>query len=211
MPLLTFSAVPHDEMRLMVKRASDIVAAFAGLIVLSPCMAIVATLVRLTFARTRDLPPGPVRPERPALRALQVPLDVPGSGRSKARPGAPERQVDGFQNAERSPAHRDRPLPAQVLHRRVAAVVERAAGQHVARRSPPRDTEKVERHQRWQRRRLRMRPGLTCLWTLAGRDDLEFEPRMQLDMQYIDSWSLTLDWKILLQTIPRVITGKGAY
>ena len=60
-------------------------------------------------------------------------------------------------------------------------------------------------------RRLRMRPGLTCLWALAGRDQLDFESWMRMDMQYIDNWSLGLDWKILLLTIPKVLSGKGAH
>ena len=70
---------------------------------------------------------------------------------------------------------------------------------------------KVEQYARWQRRRLRMRPGLTCLWAISGRDSVDFETWMKLDMQYIDNWSLALDWKILLQTIPRVLTGHGAH
>jgi lipopolysaccharide/colanic/teichoic acid biosynthesis glycosyltransferase len=69
----------------------------------------------------------------------------------------------------------------------------------------------VENYKGWQRRRLRMRPGLTCLWALKGRDNLDFETWMKLDMQYIDQWSLALDWKILLLTVPRVLTGKGAH
>jgi lipopolysaccharide/colanic/teichoic acid biosynthesis glycosyltransferase len=68
----------------------------------------------------------------------------------------------------------------------------------------------VERYKRWQRRRLRMRPGLTCLWAISGRDTVDFETWMKMDMQYIDNWSLALDWKILLRTIPRVVTGHGA-
>jgi lipopolysaccharide/colanic/teichoic acid biosynthesis glycosyltransferase len=71
--------------------------------------------------------------------------------------------------------------------------------------------QEVEHYQRWQRRRLRMRPGLTCLWALAGRDSVDFEAWMKLDMQYIDNWSLVLDWKILLLTIPKVLSGKGAH
>jgi len=70
--------------------------------------------------------------------------------------------------------------------------------------------EEVEMYQRWQRRRLRMRPGLTCLWAVAGRDSIDFETWMKMDMQYIDNWSLALDWKIILRTIPRVLTGRGA-
>jgi lipopolysaccharide/colanic/teichoic acid biosynthesis glycosyltransferase len=62
----------------------------------------------------------------------------------------------------------------------------------------------------WQRRRLRMRPGLTCLWALEGRDALDFETWMRKDMEYIDNWSLGLDWKIILLTIPRVMSGRGA-
>jgi len=54
-----------------------------------------------------------------------------------------------------------------------------------------------------QRRRLRMRPGLTCLWAISGRDRLDFDTWMKLDMQYIDNWSLALDWKIILRTVPK--------
>jgi lipopolysaccharide/colanic/teichoic acid biosynthesis glycosyltransferase len=70
--------------------------------------------------------------------------------------------------------------------------------------------EEVEKYERWQRRRLRMRPGLTCLWALEGRSQLSFARWMQLDLLYIDTWSLWLDLKIFLLTIPRVVTGRGA-
>jgi lipopolysaccharide/colanic/teichoic acid biosynthesis glycosyltransferase len=55
-----------------------------------------------------------------------------------------------------------------------------------------------------------MKPGLTCLWVLRGRDQLDFETWMRLDMQYIDNWSLLLDLKILLRSFPRVLLGRGA-
>ena len=63
----------------------------------------------------------------------------------------------------------------------------------------------------WQRRRLRMRPGLTCIWVLEGRNHLEFNRWIQLDLAYIDTWSLWLDPKIFLRTIPIVLSGRGAY
>ncbi len=68
-------------------------------------------------------------------------------------------------------------------------------------------------NQDWHRRRFSVKPGITCLWQIYGRDPLSlpFEKWMQLDMEYIDHWSLWLDFKILAQTIPAVIKGRGAY
>jgi exopolysaccharide biosynthesis polyprenyl glycosylphosphotransferase len=62
----------------------------------------------------------------------------------------------------------------------------------------------------WQRRRFSVRPGITCLWQIDGRSSIPFEKWMQLDMQYIDEWSLWLDLKILARTIPAVVKGSGA-
>jgi exopolysaccharide biosynthesis polyprenyl glycosylphosphotransferase len=62
----------------------------------------------------------------------------------------------------------------------------------------------------WQRRRFSVRPGVTCLWQIGGRSSISFEQWMELDLQYIDKWSLLLDFKILLKTIPAVLRGSGA-
>jgi lipopolysaccharide/colanic/teichoic acid biosynthesis glycosyltransferase len=61
------------------------------------------------------------------------------------------------------------------------------------------------------RRRLSMKPGLTCLWQVNGRSTLSFAEWMRLDLEYVDRWSLTLDFAILLRTIPAVISGRGAW
>jgi lipopolysaccharide/colanic/teichoic acid biosynthesis glycosyltransferase len=71
--------------------------------------------------------------------------------------------------------------------------------------------EEVDQYEDWQRRRLRMRPGLTCIWVLEGRSHVDFNRWMQLDLKYIDTWSLWLDTKIFLRTIPIVLSGRGAY
>ncbi len=60
------------------------------------------------------------------------------------------------------------------------------------------------------RRRLSMKPGITCIWQISGRNDIDFEDWMKMDLEYVDNWSLKLDFKILLKTIPAVISGKGA-
>jgi exopolysaccharide biosynthesis polyprenyl glycosylphosphotransferase len=64
--------------------------------------------------------------------------------------------------------------------------------------------------QDWQRRRFSVKPGITCLWQVNGRSSIPFEKWMELDMQYIDKWSLWLDFKILARTVPAVLRGTGA-
>jgi lipopolysaccharide/colanic/teichoic acid biosynthesis glycosyltransferase len=61
------------------------------------------------------------------------------------------------------------------------------------------------------RRRLSVRPGLTCLWQISGRNQIsDFKEWVRLDLEYIDNWSLWLDLKILVRTIPAVLVGAGA-
>jgi exopolysaccharide biosynthesis polyprenyl glycosylphosphotransferase len=62
----------------------------------------------------------------------------------------------------------------------------------------------------WHRRRFSVKPGITCLWQVKGRNSIPFEQWMELDLQYIDKWSLWLDLKILAQTVPAVLRGTGA-
>lgn len=71
--------------------------------------------------------------------------------------------------------------------------------------------EEVEHYEPWMRRRLETRPGLTCLWQIRGRSDLPFDEWMRLDVEYVERCSLGLDLKILLLTVPAVLSGRGAY
>ncbi|OGC81292.1 MAG: hypothetical protein A2W07_06210 [candidate division Zixibacteria bacterium RBG_16_43_9] len=73
---------------------------------------------------------------------------------------------------------------------------------------PPLPSE-VSNYDLWHRRKLCMKPGLTCLWQVNGRNKINFEKWMKLDLEYIDNWSLLLDFKILLKTIPAVLSGSG--
>ena len=70
--------------------------------------------------------------------------------------------------------------------------------------------DEVDRYKRWQKRRLSMKPGITCLWQVNGRNRIDFDEWMRLDMQYIDDWSLGLDLKILAKTVPAVLFARGA-
>jgi lipopolysaccharide/colanic/teichoic acid biosynthesis glycosyltransferase len=75
---------------------------------------------------------------------------------------------------------------------------------------PPVPSE-VARYTLADRRRLDVKPGLTCIWQVSGRSELAFDKQVNLDVQYIDSHSLWLDIALLLKTIPAILTGRGAY
>jgi exopolysaccharide biosynthesis polyprenyl glycosylphosphotransferase len=74
---------------------------------------------------------------------------------------------------------------------------------------PPVPSE-VEKYELDHRGRLSMRPGITCLWQISGRNQIEFEDWVKLDLEYIERWSLLLDFQILLATLPAVFSGRGA-
>lgn len=71
-----------------------------------------------------------------------------------------------------------------------------------------RDASRLE--ESWQKRRFSVRPGMTCLWQISGRSNLSFDEWVELDLKYIDGWSLQLDWWILMKTVPAVLTARGA-
>lgn len=210
-PLLTFSAAPHDEFRLFLKRATDIVLSASALLALLPFFAFTAVLIKLTS-------PGPVlfRQVRCGLSGRRFTLlkfrsmVADAEARKAELASRNERQlVFKIRNDPRlTPIGRwlrkfsidEFPQLWNVLRGDMALVGPR-----------PAIPEEVEQYERWQRRRLRMRPGLTCLWVVEGRDTVPFDRWMELDMQYIDNWSLVLDWKIILRTIPQVVIGKGAH
>jgi exopolysaccharide biosynthesis polyprenyl glycosylphosphotransferase len=209
-PLLTFSAAPYDEIRLLVKRLTDIGIAAAGLLVLAPIMAAIALLIRLTS-------PGPavfrqVRCGLNGRRFLFYKFRSMCHNAEDLKPGLAH--LSTRETAFKIPS--DPRLTRLGRYLRKFSIDEWPQLWNVLRGDMslvgprPAVPSEVDQYQRWQRRRLRMRPGLTCLWAVSGRDNVDFETWMKMDMQYIDNWSLALDWKILLRTIPRVLTGHGA-
>ena len=211
-PLLSFSAAPSDEIRLLLKRITDILIAAAGLLVLSPFMGLVALLIRLTS-------PGPAI-FRQVRCGLNGRLFLFYKFRSMCENAEAMQAAVAHLNTRDGAVFkipRDPRLTPLGRYLRKFSIDEWPQLWNVLRGDMsmvgprPAIPSEVDRYQRWQRRRLRMRPGLTCLWAVSGRDNVDFETWMKMDMQYIDNWSLALDWKILLRTIPRVLTGHGAH
>lgn len=210
-PLLTFSAAPLDDLRLLLKRFFDIAVSAAALIVLSPFLGFIALLIKLTS-------PGPVifRQSRCGLNGRRFVMFkfrsmVQNADQLKQNlEHLSERQV-AFKLARDprvTPIGRwirkfsidEFPQLYNVLRGDMSIVGPR----------PPLPAE-VDRYERWQRRRLRMRPGLTCLWAVCGRDRIDFNTWMRLDISYIENWSLKLDCSIILRSIPHVLAGRGAH
>jgi exopolysaccharide biosynthesis polyprenyl glycosylphosphotransferase len=209
-PLLTFSATPHDEIRLMVKRVTDVILASAGLLAMLPLMLLIAAAVKLTSR-------GPVlfRQQRCGLNGRRFTFYKFRSMVDNAE----ELKASLEHLNERTTAFKIRNDPRLTptgKFLRKFSIDEWPQLWNVIRGDMslvgprPAVPSEVEKYARWQRRRLRMRPGLTCLWAVSGRDAVDFDTWMRMDMQYIDTWSLALDWKILLRTIPRVLSGQGA-
>jgi lipopolysaccharide/colanic/teichoic acid biosynthesis glycosyltransferase len=69
----------------------------------------------------------------------------------------------------------------------------------------------VEKYKPWQRRRLAVKPGLTCLWQVSGRSEIEFEDWVRMDLWYLKNQKLTTDAQLLARTPASVVSGKGAY
>lgn len=210
-PLLTLGSTPNNEFALFAKRAVDLIVSAVALVVLSPLLVILALLVRLTS-------PGPIlyRQIRCGLNGRRFTLYKFRSMVANADELRSEleklNEIVGhafkMKNDPRcTPVGRwlrkfsldELPQLWNVLTGDMSFVGPR----------PPL-TQEVERYAPWQRRRLRMRPGLTCLWTLEGRNRLSFDRLVQFDLAYIDNWSLWLDLKIFVKTIPHVALGRGA-
>jgi lipopolysaccharide/colanic/teichoic acid biosynthesis glycosyltransferase len=69
----------------------------------------------------------------------------------------------------------------------------------------------IEMYDQWDINLLTVQPGITGLWQVSGRSDISYDQRVRLDMHYIRNWSIWLDLQLLIQTIPAVLFGRGAY
>lgn len=211
-PLLTFSTVPSNVYKLMTKRVADVVISFFMLVLLSPVMLLAALAIKLTS-------PGPVlfRQMRSGLNGRLFTLYkfrsmyIDAEARKKELASLNEMDGPVFKIKNdprimpvgkflRKSSIDELPQLWNVLIGDMSLVGPR-----------PLPEEEARNCIRWQRRRLSMRPGITCIWQVSGRNRItDFNEWVRLDLHYIDTWSLALDAKILLKTVPVVLFRKGA-
>jgi exopolysaccharide biosynthesis polyprenyl glycosylphosphotransferase len=212
LPLLTFTTTPQSEYLLFFKSTLDFLFALIFLILLAPLLAVVAVLIKLTSS-------GPIifKQVRSGLGGRKFVLY---KFRTMIQQAEELKEQYHHLNEMSGPVFKIKADPRCTLLGRWLRKfsldefpqlfnVLKGDMSFVGPRPPL--PEEVDQYARWQRRRLRMKPGLSCLWQIRGRNNVDFEEWMRLDLEYIDNWSLMLDLMIVLKTIPIVILGRGAH
>ncbi|MDD5594062.1 MAG: sugar transferase [Candidatus Margulisbacteria bacterium] len=211
-PLLTVSEIRLKGLNALIKRTMDIIIAGLGLLILTPFFLLIALLIKLTspgpvfYAQTRtglDGKPFSMFKFRSMIAGadeifpqLEARSEVEGHlFKMKDDP-----RVTRLGRFMRRFSIDELPQLLNVFFGQMSLVGPR----------PPLPRE-VVKYNAWHKKRLRVRPGITGPWQVSGRSHLPFDDMVRLDIYYIENWSLWLDLKILLRTVPVVLTARGAY
>lgn len=200
-------------LRQVSKRIIDIIVSGLGLIILSPFFILIAILIKI------DNPEGPIifKQERVGLNGKVFVLYkfrsmIPEAEQLKAslknlnEMSGPvfkiknDPRVTKIGRFLRKTSIDELPQLINVLKGEMSLIGPRPL--------PVEEMSKVEPH--IYSKRSSVKPGITCIWQISGRNNIDFDKWMEMDLQYIDNWSLWLDWKILFLTFPAVISRKGA-
>ncbi len=210
-PVLSFSSAPGHPVKLAVKRAFDMVVSGMAILVCAPLFVLLAAAIKLDS-------PGPVffGQIRSGLNGRTFRLLKFRSMVTDAEQRLAELRAQNEMSGPVFKIRRDPRITRIGRLLRKTSMDELPQFLNVFRGDmsivgprPPLPSE-VMQYQRWQRRRLSVRPGITCTWQVSGRNEIDFETWMKLDLAYIDQWSLWLDLKIFFRTIPVVLLGRGA-
>jgi exopolysaccharide biosynthesis polyprenyl glycosylphosphotransferase len=212
-PLVSIRSVPRDGWQIFLKRLTDVIGSAALLLALAPLLAVVALLIKLDSR-------GPVlfKQERVGLNKRRFQLL---KFRTMTEDADQQQDVLEHLNEAAGPVFKIRDDPritglGKVLRRysidelpQLFNVLRGDMSLVGPRPLPVRDVNRI--HLRWHKRRFSVKPGVTCLWQVNGRSDVNFDRWVQMDLEYIDQWCLGLDLKILIKTVPVVFRGTGAY
>ena len=208
---VTYRAVPESKLQLLFKDIIDRIGAFVGLVLLSPLLLLTAVIIKLeskgpvffvqkrsgvngklfTLYKFRTMCSDAERLKKQLLKQNEM------SGPAFKIRNDP--RITKVGRILRKYSIDELPQLFNVLRGEMSLVGPR----------PPLPSE-VSKYKQWQHRKLSVKPGLTCLWQVNGRNNIDFENWMRLDLEYIDNWSVWLDTKILAKTIPAVMRADGA-
>jgi exopolysaccharide biosynthesis polyprenyl glycosylphosphotransferase len=209
-PSLALSTIPQRTGELLVKSCMDYIIAGTGLFLLAPIFVIIAAVIKITS-------PGPVF-------FIQQRCGLYGRIFSMLKFRTMVRNAEKLQKNLEKNNEVDGPVfkikddpritPVGKFLRRTSLdelpqLINILKGEMSLVGPRPPIPQEVKKYESWQRRRLSMKPGLTCIWQVSGRNSINFADWMQMDLQYIDNWSLWLDVKILALTAKAVISGSG--
>ena len=211
-PLLTFHPVPPQYIQLFLKYTVDKLLAFILIILFSPLFVVIPIIIKLTSR-------GPVlyRHQRSGLNGRRFMML---KFRTMFEKADEMKELLIHKNEMKNIVFKMREDPRITKSGRILRqysldelpqLINVLKGEMSLVGPRPPLPEEVEKYEGWERKRLSMKPGLTCLWQISGRSDIGFEEWMKLDLEYMDNWSPILDLVILLKTIPAVISGRGAY
>lgn len=211
-PLLSLHSAPPMTWRTEIKRLIDVVVAAVMLVLLFPLLALVALAIKLDSQGPVFFIQGRVGFNKRRFRMIKF--------RTMCADAEARMQDVEHLNEKSGPIFKIREDPRTT---RVGKWLRKASIDELPqlinvlfgdmsivgpRPLSVRDALRME--EAWQKRRFSVKPGLTCLWQVSGRSNLSFEQWMELDLEYIDRWSLGLDWMILLRTIPAILLARGA-
>jgi exopolysaccharide biosynthesis polyprenyl glycosylphosphotransferase len=211
-PLLGMREISLERGPRLIKRIIDIIGALCALLIFSPVMGLVALAIRLE----ND---GPILFRQERLGEKSKPFDVIKFRSMRVGAEAEQESLAALNEADgpifkikddprstrvgrfiRKTSLDELPQFINVLRGEMSLVGPR----------PPLESEVAE-YQSWQRKRLQVKPGMTGLWQVSGRSDLTFDEMCLLDIYYIENWSLWLDVRLILRTIPMIFIRRGAY
>ena len=210
MPTMELSSIPRNKISLFIKSLIDYVLAFINLVLFVPVLLLIAIIIKCTsrgpvlFKQERCGLDGrtftmlkfrTMNSEAEQLRETLSQLNESDGPVFKIQK---DPRITWFGKFLRKSSLDEAPQLINILRGEMSLVGPR----------PPIPFE-VEKYEPWQRRRLSMKPGLTCIWQVSGRNKIGFETWMEMDLEYIDNWSLWLDIKLLLLTIPAVLLLRG--
>jgi exopolysaccharide biosynthesis polyprenyl glycosylphosphotransferase len=201
----------HKPIQAFVKRLFDIVTAGSALIVLSPLLLTVALIIKLTSR-------GPVffKQERVGIHGsrlymLKFRSMVVNAEELKHSLMADNEQTGPVFKMQRDP--RVTPFGRFIRKHSIdelPQLINILRGEMTIVGPRPAVPSEVEQYEPWQRKRLSVLPGLTCTWQVSGRNQIPFVRWMQMDIEYITSWSFMQDIALILRTVPVVFSGRGA-